>query len=147
MAAYVITDVEITNAELYGEFLEKVTATVEGHGGKFVVRGGALEVVLGDWVPPRLAILQFDSVEQVKVWLSSPDYTALDDIRGRLGRNQYGRCGWRVTLFQRATHWIPYRWSSALLGFTASFEGRYAMCFLSRTLVSQSSCQSQSETL
>ena len=54
MAAYVITDVEITNAELYGEFLEKVTATVEGHGGKFVVRGGALEVVLGtgrlrDW--------------------------------------------------------------------------------------------------
>ena len=31
MAAYVITDVEITNAELYGEFLEKVTATVEGH--------------------------------------------------------------------------------------------------------------------
>ena len=81
MAAYVITDVEITNAELYGEFLEKVTATVEGHGGKFVVRGGALEVVLGDWAPPRLAILQFDSVEQVKVWLSSPDYTALDDIR------------------------------------------------------------------
>ena len=81
MAAYVITDVEITNAELYGEFLEKVTATVEGHGGKFVVRGGALEVVLGDWAPPRPAILQFDSVEQVKVWLSSPDYTALDDIR------------------------------------------------------------------
>ena len=46
-----------------------------------MVRGGALEVVLGDWAPPRLAILQFYSVEQVKVWLSSPDYTALDDIR------------------------------------------------------------------
>ena len=51
MAAYVITDVEITDADLYGQFLEKVTATVEGHGGKFVARGGSLEVVLGNWCP------------------------------------------------------------------------------------------------
>ena len=81
MAAYVITDVEITNAELYGEFIEKVTATVEGHGGRFVVRGGAIDVILGDWNPARLALLQFDNVEQVKAWLSSLEYTALDDIR------------------------------------------------------------------
>ena len=30
MAAYVITDGEIIDADLYGQFLEKVTATVEG---------------------------------------------------------------------------------------------------------------------
>ena len=81
MAAYVITDVEITDASLYGQFLEKVTATVEGHGGKFVVRGGALDVISGDWMPKRIALLEFGSVEQTHAWLSSPDYTALDDIR------------------------------------------------------------------
>ena len=83
MSAYVITDVEITDASLYGQFLERVTPTVESHGGKFVVRGGELEVKLGDWTPKRLAILEFDNMEQVQVWLSSPEYTALDDLRSQ----------------------------------------------------------------
>ena len=83
MAAYVITDVEITDADLYGQFLQRVTGTVESYGGKFVARGGAIEVVLGDWTPKRLAMLKFDSIERIHAWLSSPEYTALDDIRTR----------------------------------------------------------------
>ena len=83
MSAYVITDVEVTDASLYGQFLEKVTATVEGYGGKFVARGGALDVISGDWTPKRIALLEFGSVEQAHAWLSSPKYTALDDIRTR----------------------------------------------------------------
>ena len=83
MAAYVIVDVEITDSSLYGQFMEQVTATVERHGGKFVARGGKLEIVLGDWTPKRVAILQFDNLDQVHSWLQSPEYTALDDIRSR----------------------------------------------------------------
>ena len=83
MSAYVITDVEITDATLYGEFLERVTSTVEAHGGRFVARGGEIEVPLGDWTPKRLAILKFDSIQQVHVWLSSPEYVELDGIRSR----------------------------------------------------------------
>ena len=83
MSAYVIVDVEITDADLYGQFMKKVTGTVESHGGKFVARGGSLEVVLGSWSPKRLALLQFDSLDQVHGWLNSPEYTALDDIRAR----------------------------------------------------------------
>ena len=83
MAAYVITDVEITDAELYGQFMNQVTETVESHGGKFVARGGKLEVILGNWSPNRIAILQFDNLDQVHGWLGSPEYTALDDIRSR----------------------------------------------------------------
>ena len=83
MSAYVITDVEITDASLYGEFLERVTGTVEAHGGRFVARGGNLEVPLGDWTPKRLAILEFDNIQQVHAWLSSPEYVALESIRSR----------------------------------------------------------------
>ena len=83
IAAYVIVDVEITDASLYGKFMEQVTATVESHGGKFVARGGKLEIVLGDWAPKRVAILQFDNLDQVHSWLQSPKYTALDDMRSR----------------------------------------------------------------
>ena len=83
MSAYVIVDVEITDANLYGQFIEQVTATVEAHGGKFVVRGGAFETILGDWTPKRLAIVEFGSLQLVRTWLDSPEYTALDDIRSR----------------------------------------------------------------
>ncbi len=86
MAAYVITDVEITDPDLYRQFIEQVTTTVEGHGGKFVARGGALETILGGWTPKRLAILEFGSMEQVHTWLDSPEYTALADIRDRSSR-------------------------------------------------------------
>ena len=81
MAAYVITDIEVTDTSLFGQFLEKVTTTVEGHGGKFVAKGGALDVISGNWMPKRIALLEFGSVEQAHAWLSSPEYTALDDIR------------------------------------------------------------------
>ena len=60
-----------------------MTATVESHGGKFVARGGAIEVVLGEWAPKRIAILESDSLDRVHAWLSSPEYTALDDMRSR----------------------------------------------------------------
>ena len=81
MPAFVIADVEITDASLYGQFLERVTSTVEAHGGKFVARGGELQVILGDWTPKRLAILEFHNLQQIRAWLDSPEYTALDDIR------------------------------------------------------------------
>ncbi len=48
MPACVITDVEITDASLYGQFIEQVTATVGSHGGKFTARGGGIEVLSGD---------------------------------------------------------------------------------------------------
>ena len=81
MSAYVITDVEITDASLYGQFLEQVTTTVDSHGGRFVARGGGTDVIEGDWTPRRIAILEFGNTERVKAWLGSPEYTALDGIR------------------------------------------------------------------
>ena len=83
MSAYAITDVEIVDAELYGQFIERVTGTIEAHGGKFIARGGQIEVRMGDWTPKRLAILRFDNLQQIQTWLESPEYTALDDIRSR----------------------------------------------------------------
>ncbi len=83
MATYVIVDVEITDPSLYGQFMERVTGAIESHGGKFVVRGGEFDVILGDWAPRRLAVLEFEGRERVRAWLESPEYTALDDIRSR----------------------------------------------------------------
>ena len=83
MSTCVITDVEITDPDLLGQFFERVTGTVEAHGGRFVARGSEIEVRLGSWTPKRLAIIESGSVEQARAWLDSPEYTALDDLRSR----------------------------------------------------------------
>ena len=51
--------------------------------GAGVARGGEIEVAFGDWMPKRLAILEFDSTEQARSRLASPEDTSLDDIRPR----------------------------------------------------------------
>ena len=45
------------------------------------MRGGATEVMDGDWVPDRIVVVEFDSVEQARAWLTSPEYTDIKKIR------------------------------------------------------------------
>ena len=74
MAAYVIADVNVTDPGLYGDYTKIVTATVEKYGGRFVVRGGAVDVREGDWKPARLVILEFPTMAQARNWYDSPEY-------------------------------------------------------------------------
>lgn len=45
------------------------------------MRGGALEVLEGDWLP-RMVLLEFDSVEAGMAFYHSPEYTAAGDVDG-----------------------------------------------------------------
>lgn len=81
MSAYLIADVEITDESLYTQFRERMTPTLEAYSGKFIARGGEIEVFDGSWNPNRLAIVAFDSMEQARSWLASPEFKELDGIR------------------------------------------------------------------
>ena len=83
MAAYALIDVEITDHAVFAEFRERAPAVVEAHGGRFLVRGGATEVVQGDWTPHRVVLVEFGSVAQAKSWWNSPDHTELRAILDR----------------------------------------------------------------
>ncbi len=83
MAAYALIDVEVIDQSVFAEFRERAPAVVEAHGGRFLVRGGATEVVQGDWTPHRVVIVEFDSVDRVKSWWSSPDHTELRTLLDR----------------------------------------------------------------
>ena len=74
MAAYVIVDIDIQDAALYDEYRERVPATIEKYGGKFLVRGGRFEQLEGTWQPTRLVLLEFPSMEQAKRWYDSQEY-------------------------------------------------------------------------
>jgi uncharacterized protein (DUF1330 family) len=74
MSAYIIADVHIKDMAGFEEYRKLVPATVEKHGGRFAVRGGAFEVLEGEWQPRRLVVLEFPSVEAAKRWYESTDY-------------------------------------------------------------------------
>ena len=83
MAGYVILNNGITDKAVFAEFQEGIAATVEAHGGKYLVRGGATEVIEGDWIPDRMVVVEFNSVERARTWLNSPEYARLKEIRMR----------------------------------------------------------------
>jgi len=74
MPAYFIVDVEVTDAAGFEEYRQLVPATVQKYGGRFLVRGGAVETLEGDWQPKRVVVLEFPSLEQAKRWYNSEDY-------------------------------------------------------------------------
>ena len=65
-----IANVEVTDPEAFQEYAKGAPATVDAYGGKYIVRGGAIEVLEGDWAPKRLTIIQFDSTAQAKAWFA-----------------------------------------------------------------------------
>jgi hypothetical protein len=56
--AYVIADVEITDAERYADYSAQVPATLEAYGGRFLVRGGSTDIIEGNWLPGGLLPLR-----------------------------------------------------------------------------------------
>ena len=81
MAGYVIVNNEITDEALHAKFRERAAAAVEAYGGRYLVRGGAAEVIDGEWVPGHVVVIEFDSVEQARACLSSPEFAEARKIR------------------------------------------------------------------
>lgn len=83
MAAYVIVNDEVQDQGTFTEFRERIGATVEAAGGRYLVRGGSVEVIEGSWSADRIVVVEFDDVGAARAWLESPEYTELKAIRQR----------------------------------------------------------------
>jgi uncharacterized protein (DUF1330 family) len=74
MSAYVIVEIEVQDPAGYEEYKKLAGATVDAHGGKYIVRGGKTEVLEGDWQPKRIVVLEFESMDRAKEWLNCEEY-------------------------------------------------------------------------
>jgi uncharacterized protein (DUF1330 family) len=83
MAAYVIVDMTVTDARLIEEYRRQAGAAVAAMGGEFLVRGGRMEVLDGDWKPERVVVIRFPSMEEARLWRQSPEYGRACEIRDR----------------------------------------------------------------
>ncbi len=88
MPAYVIVEIDIVDPAGYKEYKKLVGATVERYGGKYIVRGGAVETLEGDWKPKRIVVLQFESTQRAKDWLNCEEYREPRKMRHRTARTK-----------------------------------------------------------
>ena len=81
MAAYVIIDIDIHDKEAIVEYQKRAVPAIEAYNGKFVVRGGAITNVEGNWNPSRIVIIEFSSRELAEKWWSSTMYSEARSFR------------------------------------------------------------------
>lgn len=81
MKAYVIATEVITDEAMFAAYREKVAPTLHAFGGKFIVRGGNLAILEGEWPRPRLVIVEFPSRAAAEDWYRSADYQKIVSLR------------------------------------------------------------------
>jgi uncharacterized protein (DUF1330 family) len=78
---YVIANVSVEDATAYEAYRSRTAAIIAQYGGRFLVRGGAIEVREGEPGIDRLVILEFPSVEAARTFYDSPEYQEVLPIR------------------------------------------------------------------
>jgi uncharacterized protein (DUF1330 family) len=86
MPAYVVVDVDVTDPARYESYKRLAPPAIAAYGGKYLARGGPVEVLEGTWQPSRLVILEFENAERAKAWLESPEYAPARALRHATAR-------------------------------------------------------------
>ena len=82
MAAYCLFDIrEILDEEAIERYRAGVLATVQQHGGQYVVVGGVCDSVEGSWKPEFPVLLRFPDMASARRWYDSPEYADLKALR------------------------------------------------------------------
>lgn len=88
MPAYVVVQIAIQDPATYEEYKTLAPASIATYGGRYLVRGGASEILEGSWQPKRLVVLEFPSAAQARAWWHSPEYAPAKAVRQRCARTE-----------------------------------------------------------
>ena len=81
MPAYVIVNIEVLEPSQYETYKQMTPSTVQAFGGRYIVRGGAVDILEGRWTPRRVVVLEFPSRRQAHDWWNSSEYSDAKSIR------------------------------------------------------------------
>lgn len=81
MKAYLIVNIIVHDAARYAPYVAAAPAIVARFGGRYLVRGGASQVLEGAPQINRTVVLEFPSVQHIKDFYACPEYQALLPVR------------------------------------------------------------------
>ena len=78
MSAYIMADIQVTDPVAYDDYRPLAAASVARFGGRFIVRGGKIDLLEGEPQPERIVVIEFPDADAARRWYQSEeDQTAL----------------------------------------------------------------------
>ena len=81
MMVYQVIDLDVHDPGLYAGYVARVADIVQRYGGRYLVRGGQVISLGGDWHPKRLVIIEFESLERLQQCYASSEYQTIAHLR------------------------------------------------------------------
>lgn len=79
--AFLVAEIKVNDPAGYKAYLAKVTPVTDAFGGRFIVRGGKTESIEGAEPAGRVAMIRFNSMQELKRYWDSPAYQEISSIR------------------------------------------------------------------
>ena len=84
---YLVTEIEITNLDSYvKEYAPLAQASIKASGGHLLAAGQNITQIEGTPPKSRVAIQQWDSVDQIKHWRATAEYKKAREIGDKYGK-------------------------------------------------------------
>ena len=88
MPAYIIADIQVTDPAGYDQYRPLAAASIARSGGRFVVRGGKIDLLEGAPEPERIVVIEFPDADTARRWYSSEEYQKALKIRQSASRGR-----------------------------------------------------------
>ena len=81
MPAFIVVQIDVQDAATYEQYKAAAPASITAYGGRYLVRGGPVEVLEGTWQPARLVVLEFPTAAQARAWWATAEYGPAKRLR------------------------------------------------------------------
>jgi uncharacterized protein (DUF1330 family) len=88
MPAYIIAEIQVTDPTSYDRYRPMAAASIARFGGRYVVRGGKLDLLEGEPEPGRIVVIEFPDADAARRWYRSEEYQKALRIRQSASRGR-----------------------------------------------------------
>ena len=88
MSAYIIADTQVSDPVAYDDYRPLAAASIARFGGRFIVRGGKVDLLEGEPQPERIVVIEFPDAGTARRWYQSEEYQTALKIRQAASRGR-----------------------------------------------------------
>ena len=86
MKVYVLAQIRVIDAERMKTYSQMTTPIVESFGGRYLARGGKVDVLEGSYSHTRTAIIEFPDAAAAHSWWNSDEYKDAKNLRQQIAQ-------------------------------------------------------------
>ena len=82
MSAYVISEIDdVRDPAGFEAYRTTAAKTIAQYGGRYLIRGGAADLIEGGPPPKIIIVVEFPTMERLREWYASPEYAEALKVR------------------------------------------------------------------